>query len=375
MVIYYPRILNIFLTRRCNLKCPHCFVNKDTPKGEEIDISSLKKAIDIFLKFPGNCKVVNFGGGEPLLRFGKIKTICQYLQWIKKENIKIEISITTNGTLLDENRYRFLRENRINLKVSIDGRKEINDFQRPFKSKRYGSTYERIKDNLDRFYFCSKNGHKIRAQLVFTPSTVKSLFSNIEFLWKEGFDDIDFMPEIYAQWSQDELNILEGEVKKIVNFYISLFENGKEKRIFRNTLLRNLIEGKDLYKSLSCQEIHLDWKGNFYCCDKVFSLPESERKQFTVGNVHRGIDNHLRLKLLEGIRKQIKYLIDKNCAYCRYLKYCFCPLGQYIYFSSQGLDFERYFFQICRIAKIFIGNFLEIKKNLNTNSLFNCLYR
>ena len=106
----------------------------------------------------------------------------------------------------------------------------------------------------------------------------------------------------------------------------------------------------------------------------MFSIPQSERKQFIIGNVDKGIDNHLRLKILEQKRKEIKNLTGKDCNSCRYLKYCFCPIGHYIYFTSCGLDFKEYFLQFCRISQIYIKAFLKIKKHLSKNLLFAQVY-
>lgn len=88
---------NIFLTRKCNLKCPYCFAEEFVNKeNEEVTIENCKKIID-FIKKNGNKK---FGliGGEPTLHpnFREILKII-----IEDEGIK-EITIFTNGLLLDK---------------------------------------------------------------------------------------------------------------------------------------------------------------------------------------------------------------------------------------------------------------------------------
>ncbi|MCX5696224.1 MAG: SPASM domain-containing protein [Candidatus Omnitrophica bacterium] len=134
------------------------------------------------------------------------------------------------------------------------------------------------------------------------------------------------------------------------------------------------IRGKGLYKPIRCQKIHLGWEGNFYCCDKVFSIAQPERKKFIIGDIHKGINNRLRLKLLAQKRKEIRELTGKDCNRCKYLRYCFCPVGHYIYFSSWGLDFKRYFPQFCRLSQIYIHTFLEIERKLHRNRLFTKIY-
>ncbi|MFH0936018.1 MAG: radical SAM protein [Candidatus Omnitrophota bacterium] len=365
--ISYPDSLNIFLTPRCNLECPYCFVNKDGHKGREIGQTPLKKAIDILWQFPGKYKTVSFTGGEPFLRFGEIQKIYPYIQRQQRNNpaTKLMITIATNGTLLNRSSYRFLKENGIIFKISIDGKRKIHDANRPFKFKKYGSSYDRITDNLKRLRCGNNDGYKINAQLVFGPSAVENLLDNIIFLWRMGFTCIDFYPDLYARWSEDELHKAESAFREFADFYLSLFKNRAEKKgIFQNSLLQIFIKETGLYKPLHCDKINLDWKGNFYCCDKVFSLPESKRREFVIGNTRKGINNPLRLKLLEAQRSRIRDLTAKDCRRCEYVKYCFCPIGHYIYFSAQGMDFKRYFPQFCRLSQVYIRNFSRIKKKL-----------
>ena len=365
--IGYPDSLNVFLTSRCNLGCSYCFVDRAGHKGKEIGQASLKEAIDIFWKSPGNQKTISFTGGEPFLRFGEIKRIYPYIQRKQRNNpaAKLMITVATNGTLLDSKSYRFLKETGIILKISLDGKKEIHDANRPFNSKKCGSSYDRITDNLKKLHRGRKDGYRINAQLVFSPSTAGKLLENIRLLWENGFDCIDFYPDLYAQWSKEDLDKLNSEFRAFADFYLSLLKNSPSREdIFQNSLLQAFIKETGLYKSLHCAKIHLDWKGNFYCCDKVFSLPEPKRREFAIGDTHKGINNSLRLKLLEEKRRQIRDLTGKDCRRCAYLKYCFCPIGHYIYFSTQGLDFKQYFSQFCRLSRIYISNFLRIKKKL-----------
>jgi len=375
VLISYPNNLNIFLNKRCNLRCNYCFVNKNGSKNKEINIASLNKAIDIFLELPGRQKTISFSGGEPLLRFGKIRNLYQYMQHKNNGNAKLVVAVVTNGTFLSESHYNFFKENGIILKVSIDGNKSVHDYNRPFKLKKYGSSYERIIKNLKQFRGNKNEEYKIGASLVFSPVSVRRLLKNIKSLWKIGFGYIDFYPDLYAHWSEEELDEIELVLQEFKNFYLAIFENAKsENDIFENSLLHNFINEIQVYKPILCQKIHLDWKGNFYCCDKVFSLPEYKRKEFIIGDIDRGIDNRLRLRLLDQKRKEIRDLTGKDCNVCKYLKYCFCPIGHYIYFTSCTLDFKQYFPQFCRISQIYIKNFLEIKRYLKSNPLFTQIY-
>jgi uncharacterized protein len=360
------------LTKRCNLKCSYCFVDKDSAKTRESDVSSLKRAINFFLAPPNSYKTISFNGGEPIVRFGKVRKLYQYIQNQNNEKTKLVVAVMSNGTLLNKSRYEFLKKNRIILKVSIDGRKKIHDYNRPFKLKRYGSSYDRIVSNLRQFHNHESGEHKVVcASLVFTPVTVKNLLDNIRSLWKLGFDYIDFYPDLYGQWSQGELNNTESAFREFSDFYCSIFESAQDRAsVFGNSLLHTFVAERDLYKPILCGKVHLDWNGNFYYCDKVFSLPETKRKEFVIGDSHKGFDNRLRLRLLKQKRNELKKITGKDCSLCKYVKYCFCPVGHYIYFSAQGLDFKQYFPQFCSLSQIYIRSFLGIIRKLKQHPLF-----
>lgn len=368
----FPDTLNVFLTARCNLSCSYCYINNSCSSQDELAVADIKRAITEFLCLPGEKKNVSFSGGEPLLKIRELIGICRDLKDRTAGSGKISISLTSNGTLLNKKNYRFIKNNNISLKLSIDGDRKSHDLNRFFKAgDRRISSHVRIRRNIRETFRGKSARQKIGASLVFTPVTAPKLLKNIEHLNRSGFTSIDFYPELYARWSNSQLDVFESVMKDFAGYYISLIlKSNRRGNLFGNTLIHNVITEEKLYKSLSCDTVHLGCDGNFYYCDKVFSLPAPQRSGFVVGNVKRGIDNGVRLKLLEEKRRQIKKDSGIDCTSCGFLKYCFCPIGQYIYFSAKGLPFKPCFRQFCRISKIYIKNFLEIKKAINSLPLF-----
>ncbi len=82
-------IMNI--TRRCNLRCVHCYAGSNgSPAENELTTSELLHVIDDLAEF--KCPVVLFSGGEPLLQQG----IDDFLKEIKK--LEYLIKLDTNGS-------------------------------------------------------------------------------------------------------------------------------------------------------------------------------------------------------------------------------------------------------------------------------------
>ena len=146
-----PKISGGFLnlTQKCNLKCKYCFV---TQQPKEMDYKTAKDAVDFYAKNAlDNLDIpdITFFGGEPLLKFEYI--IKPLVEYIRKRYGDFEISVTTNGTLLDEEKLKFLRDNNVGLLLSIDGDKETQNHNRPFHSGK-GSFDEIDVDLILKYY-------------------------------------------------------------------------------------------------------------------------------------------------------------------------------------------------------------------------------
>ena len=56
---------NIFLTRKCNLKCPYCFASEFVNKeNEEVTLENFKKIVD-FIKKNGTKRIGLIGDSTP----------------------------------------------------------------------------------------------------------------------------------------------------------------------------------------------------------------------------------------------------------------------------------------------------------------------
>ena len=81
------------ITRRCNLKCVHCYAHaKDIPFDNELTTDQGKGLIDDLAAF--GSPVMLFSGGEPLVR----KDLPQLAAYAVEKGMRAVIS--TNGTLI-----------------------------------------------------------------------------------------------------------------------------------------------------------------------------------------------------------------------------------------------------------------------------------
>lgn len=141
--------LTIIPTNSCNLRCIYCFQDKH---GKIITFEKL----DLILLFiEKNIKkysgiIISWFGGEPLLEPKLIVYFMKKLSEICKANNKAFYSnMTTNGVNLKKNIFReLLKYHVLQYQITIDGPKNIHDYQRPFFDNSI-SSFDKIIENLD----------------------------------------------------------------------------------------------------------------------------------------------------------------------------------------------------------------------------------
>lgn len=128
------RLLILWVTTDCNLRCRYCYANGgDKPDYMSWEVA--QRALDLVATFGTRFKV-QFAGGEPLLNLGLIEQVVAYA---REKEWDVVYQIQTNATLVDAATAAFLRRAGIDTGVSLDGLAVVNDFLRPFADGR-GST-------------------------------------------------------------------------------------------------------------------------------------------------------------------------------------------------------------------------------------------
>ena len=121
-----------------NLACRYCFAEEGEYHGRRALMSFEvgKKALDFLIANSGSRKnlEVDFFGGEPLMNWQVVKELVAYgREQEKLHNKKFRFTLTTNGVLLNDEVMEFCNREMGNVVLSVDGRKEVHDFMRPFR--------------------------------------------------------------------------------------------------------------------------------------------------------------------------------------------------------------------------------------------------
>jgi len=141
----------VHLTDNCNLTCDYCYISTlETQKSMSTDTIQefSNKLSQTISKYP-NIKTITLklAGGEPLSKFNLWNDEIQSLiNKLKKLEIKINIRIVTNLTILNDDIIEFCKINNITFAVSLDGINEYHDKYRKFKNQK--GSYTIIENNL-----------------------------------------------------------------------------------------------------------------------------------------------------------------------------------------------------------------------------------
>ncbi len=118
-----PSRVYIDVTSACPLRCFHCCTDSGASRVDELCLVEIKGLIDQ-VHGMGVEKLV-LSGGEPLLR----TDLFEMLAYARKKSLNV--TLLTNGLLIDEPAARFLAELKIRVKISVDGvTAQTHDFLR-----------------------------------------------------------------------------------------------------------------------------------------------------------------------------------------------------------------------------------------------------
>lgn len=149
--------VRFFVTEECNMGCPGCFVRFKYRNDEEFESSDAEKARQVvdFLREEneGESFHIHFLGGEPLLKMDLIRETIEYTKEVCEET-DYRFSVTTNATVVTDERADYLAEHDVVTGVSFDGVGELNDESRMYLNGEgtYDDAvegYRKLKEHLD----------------------------------------------------------------------------------------------------------------------------------------------------------------------------------------------------------------------------------
>lgn len=367
-----PKIYSAFLnvTNACNLACRYCFVEQH-PNYMTFHVA--KDAVDFLQKNAAECGAIpsiTFFGGEPMICWESVvKPIISYIRHEYSDNYSM--SMTTNGTLLTEERLKYLVDNNVDILLSIDGAKETQDYNRP---RHDGSgSFDSIDPLLPSII---KNYPNMVFRSTLIPETANYLFENIKFASDTGYSCFFTIPNVFQEWKPEDKAVVEEQFKKYADFFIESCLAGSIpircsplEEAFRDitqinfAITNNLRQGSNTV----CQKcglgtssfVSVDYTGNVYACQEMASC-KGDGDPFWIGNIYTGISDLHRERLAKSFDPQ--RLKGDDCATCQLQRVCDggCAANNYLSGGSVNTVSSTY----CWWVKLMLKEAIRIMDQL-----------
>ncbi|MCK4521735.1 MAG: radical SAM protein [Nanoarchaeota archaeon] len=337
----YPCQMDICFSERCVMNCDYCFVDKSN--FALLDLPTIKKAVDLFFSFPIDFHTITLTTTESLTYPELTKGTLRYIfDEADSKNVKVKVILTTNGIFLNKSMRDFLEslDNRFQLNISWDGRPSSHDAHRKMRGDYNDKTIKSSNIAFKKF-FSLEDKNRPRVIFTVTPSEVKNLVENIDFIIDHGFKKIDIFPQMLQIWGDKDLRKLEEIMKKVINKINSL--EGYDLRLL------NRLWGTSHYNKLL-----LGSDGKFYLFEMVLVVNHKERQHYLIGDPYKGIDFKKRIKMFEELFSFAEISGEGRCNNCSATPLCFVPLPLLIWCKTKEEDFKKYLDNFCKIARIFV---------------------
>ncbi|PXV86890.1 uncharacterized protein C8E03_11190 [Lachnotalea glycerini] len=329
------------VTQDCNLRCEYCvysgnYLNRSHDK-KIMSLETAQNAIDFLIQNSSESDrvCIGFYGGEPLLNFDVIKdTVLYALEKYPGKNYYF--TLTTNGTVFNENYLSFLEEHKFSITISIDGDQKIHDMNRKFKDSDKGSFYTIMK-NIERIKESYPNlAKRMMFSVVLSVSSdfmgCNEFFTNTNILketelsvstvsnrYKDGEHNVQKENNIISQRYElfKCILILIGKLdesccsKMVKNYYYKLREHYKQFYITENGVKPISHPSGPCIPGAFRLFVNVD--GNFFPCEKVSEISSVSK----IGDLKNGFF-YQNINTILNIGK----LGDDMCKECWAYRYC-----------------------------------------------------
>jgi radical SAM protein with 4Fe4S-binding SPASM domain len=174
-----PYLVSYAITRKCNLKCKHCYSDAlDTAAPDELSTSEAKKLLDTVLDWGIQLLIID--GGEPLCR----EDFFEIVKYASDRRMRIVVG--SNGTLIDVETARKMKQVGVQcVQISIDGAKpETHD-----SFRREEGSFDRAMQGVEA---CKRAGLPFQFGMVIRKQSLAEVPSMLDLAVRSGANAAEF---------------------------------------------------------------------------------------------------------------------------------------------------------------------------------------
>ena len=199
-------VLNV--TSKCNLACTYCYeygedrVVEPSKKPRFMTEETARQSVDFMFAEAGEQKTVHltFFGGETLLNYKVLRSALAYARSraaaLGKE---VDVSLTTNATLLRDEIIDWIVDNDVGVTVSIDGDREQQNRHRVFHNGK--GSYDVIRPHIESL-LTKHRRRPVGARVTLTHDNLDVIGIFRHLRGELGFWEVGFAP-VTTSWRRD----------------------------------------------------------------------------------------------------------------------------------------------------------------------------
>jgi len=317
------------MTRRCNLKCVHCYArSEDISYDNELNHEQSLAMIDDLAEF--GVPVLLFSGGEPTVH----PRLVEYAQYAVSKGMRAVIS--TNGTLITKEKAKILKEIGLSyVGISLDGLEETHDKFRGVKG-----SFKKVMAAIEN---CQQVGIKVGLRFTINKRNVKDIPGIFDLLEEKNIPRACFYHLVYSGRGSEiaKEDLSHEETRKVLDLIMDRTKDLHDRNLPKEVLtvdnhadgpyvyqrlldedperaaevleLLEMNEGNNSGRGIGC----ISWDGEVH--------PDQFWREKSLGNIKdkpfseiwTNVDNEFLMKL-----KEKKKHVKGRCSQCRWLDIC-----------------------------------------------------
>jgi 12,18-didecarboxysiroheme deacetylase len=316
------------LTRRCNLRCVHCYARATAQSEEEIGTNAAKEIIRDLAEF--GAPVLLFSGGEPLAR----SDLSELASFAVEQGMRTVIS--TNGTMITRDKARELRSIGLSyVGISLDGTREVHD-----RFRQVDGAFYRAMQGVEN---CQLEGLKVGLRMTVSRNNAGEVPAVFDILQEREIPRVCFYHLVYSGRGSElmEQDLSHSQTRRVVDLILErtwhMHQQGMSKEvltvdnhadgpyIYLRLLRENPEHAAKVWQLLQYNEGNnsgrgigcISWDGQVH--------PDQFWREHVLGNVlerpFSQIWEDTGIELLRML-KQKKQHVHGRCAACRFLDVC-----------------------------------------------------
>jgi len=330
--------LHIFVVSlRCEHSCHYCQVSRVSADRKRYDMSdeTAERALDLAFRSPAPQLKIEIQGGEPLLHFDRVRQIVEGARRRAREQQReVEIVVTRNLAMLDDDMLAFFGEHDVFLSTSLDGPEELHNANRPRPGN---DSHARTLDGITRAR-AMLGQDRVGALMTATRASLAQPEAIVREYARLGFASIFLRPLSPYGFARRTARTSGYSMREFLDFYVRaldcILEVNAEGTYLVETyaqilLTRMLTPFGTGYVDLQSPAgagiggVVYNYDGDVYASDESRMLAEMGDTRFRLGNVHR--DAYDTIFGGETLRTIIAASVAESipiCADCAFLPWC-----------------------------------------------------